>query len=149
MDEIKAKLIDKILADLDEKILATKSAIDSTEESKLNETKSTAGDKYETGRAMMQLEQEKLEAQLSKLVESKKHIQLLPKTNSDQAQVGSLVLTDQLNYFISRGLGKIVLSEGTYFAVSASSPIGIELIGKSVGQIFDFRGKRISITHIS
>lgn len=149
MDEIKAKLIEKILSDLDEKILATKSAINSAEESKLNETKSTAGDKYETGRAMMQLEQEKLESQLAKLVASKKHIQLLPKTKSVKAQVGSLVLTDQLNYFISQGLGKIVLSEGTYYAVSASSPIGIELIGKTAGQSLDFRGKKISISNIS
>ena len=50
---------------IEEQLASLRKAISSIEESKLNETKSSAGDKFETGRAMMQMEQDKTESQLA------------------------------------------------------------------------------------
>ncbi len=66
--EIKQLVYNKILKILDDKIEILKEEIESTKESRNNDTKSSAGDKYETGRAMMQIELDKNEAQLNKTV---------------------------------------------------------------------------------
>ena len=55
---IKAALVAQLLQHLEQNIAETEQAIASAKESRDNESKSSAGDKYETGRAMMQIELE-------------------------------------------------------------------------------------------
>ena len=50
----------------EEKITQAEKAVAAAIEARDGETKSSAGDKFETGRAMMQLEQQRHEVQLSK-----------------------------------------------------------------------------------
>ena len=73
-----------------------------------NETKSSAGDKHETGRAMAQLETEKLTTQLT---EANKLKALLQKIDISQklktATAGSLVKTNKGLLYISVGLSLI------------------------------------------
>jgi len=57
--ELKNKIVGICLAEIEKRIHTAKSAMESAEESARNETKSSAGDKFETGRAMMHLEKEK------------------------------------------------------------------------------------------
>ena len=67
-----------------------------------SETKSSAGDKHETGRAMLQLERERLGNQLAeakKLQESLRKLQI--ENTYNKVAFGSLVRTNQLNYFIA------------------------------------------------
>ncbi len=56
---------------LDEKIRSLKSSLQELEEGSVNDTKSSAGDKHQTARAMMQIEQEKLGKQLNEVFEQK------------------------------------------------------------------------------
>ncbi len=113
------------------------------------ETKSSTGDKYETGRAMLQLELEKLGNQL---VEAEAMKQLLGKVGinhlSDQVTAGSLVSTSQRNFFLSISSGEYRTDEAKVFCISPNTPIGQLLLGKSVGDTIEFNGQRIVILAI-
>lgn len=149
MDDIKAQLVAKIIQTLDERIRVTEAAIKSAEESKLNETKSSAGDKFETGRAMMQMEQDKLEMQLAKNIQLKKIVEQLPLDQKHiNIQGGSLVRTNQLNYFVSIGMAKIKLESSDWYAISPVSPIGNLLLNKKAGDSFSFRNSTINILQV-
>ena len=146
---VKQQLLQELHAHLDTQIETAQAAINSAKESKNNETKSTAGDKYETGRAMLQIEQEKNEMQLSKVHHSKSVLsQIDLEKQYDSADFGSLILTNQGKYFIAIGIGKVKLEDETYFVISPDSPVGKLLLGKQAGEQVEFRNKKILIKNI-
>lgn len=117
-----------------------------TEIQKLNEglqseTKSTAGDKHETGRAMLQLEREKLGKQLLE-VENMKIVmgRICPNQKSQKIALGSLVKTNTAVYFISISAGKFKIKNTEVFCISTSSPIGRALLGKRENEVIVFNG---------
>lgn len=124
-------------------------AISRIRESLLSESKSTAGDKHETGRAMLQLEREKLGLQL-KNNESIYTIlkKIDPTKNTQKIALGSLVKTDQRIYYLSVSLGKIIVKETPVFAISPITPIGKLLLGKTQGDTFIFNGKSQTIVEV-
>lgn len=145
----KQQLFDKIITLLDQRIEQAQQAIKSAKESRDNETKSSVGDKYETGRTLMQMEVEKNRVQLRKTEMLKAEllkIELHKKYS--QVEFGSLIKTTQMNYFISAALGKIVLQNETFFCISLASPIGQMLHKKTVGDNFYFQGRSFEITDI-
>ena len=149
MMQLKQRLHQTCLANLAAKMTDLQKAIDSIEESKRNETKSSAGDKYETGRAMMQMEADKITAQLE--LAKQTHSQLL-QINLEQhhghIRQGSLVVTDQRTYFLSVSLGRVVVSEKECFCLSPDAPIGKLLLGKRVGEEIVFNGKKEKILEV-
>ena len=132
-------------ARVDEALLAMKG----TREARDNETKSSAGDKHETARAMMQIELENLERQLSK-AESllKELLQVNIALETDRVTTGSLVFTSQQNYFIAVGVGKVIVDSETYYAISLASPVGQLLKDKKVGDNVMFMGKEFIVQDI-
>ena len=114
-----------------------------------SETKSSAGDKHETGRAMLQLEMEKTSTQLNALNQLKLTLNKIDISgNSKMARLGSLVVTSCGNYFLSVSAGKMEISKQVYFAVSLSSPIGKLLLGREKDDQLNFNGKRIKVLNI-
>jgi len=113
------------------------------------ETKSTAGDKHETGRAMLQLEREKAGVQLA---EVQKLQEILVKidlsTTSEVARLGSIVTTSHANYFLSVSVGKIIINNIDYFAIATNTPIGKHLLGKRIGDQIRFNGNILTIKSI-
>jgi len=133
----------------DERIARLREAIATAQASANEETKSSSGDKYETGRAMMQLEMEKYNEQLSEALRIKQALsQLILHPAGDTVQNGSLVWTDQGNFFISVSAGQFSIEGKTVFAISAASPIGTVLQGRKAGDQFEFRGKKAVIRSI-
>ncbi len=114
-----------------------------------SETKSSAGDKHETGRAMLQLEMEKTGQQLHAILQMKETLTRidLSKT-SDIVRLGSIIITNTTNYFLSISIGKLTVLEEDYFAISAHSPIGKLLLGKKEHEIVNWNGKEIHIKEI-
>lgn len=146
---IKIQLLEKLNELIDHRIETSRSAISSAKESKNNETKSSAGDKFETGRAMMQLEQEKNELQLSKTLQLKVLLQQVDiEKEQDEVGFGSLVITNQGKYFIAVGIGKIEINDEICFAISLDSPIGKLLNGKKIGEQITFRTNQIDVQEI-
>ena len=113
------------------------------------ETKSSAGDKHETGRAMLQLEREKAGNQL---LEVQKQLEVFAKVNvsslSEIARLGSLVKTDKANYFLAVSAGLIIIDAINYYAVSISSPIGKAILGKSTSHVITFNGTTQKIIEV-
>lgn len=124
-------------------------SIDTIETSLLSETKSSAGDKHETGRAMAQLEREKLGQQLveiNKIKQTLNRVKTIKTTNI--VTIGSLVYTNQFNYYIAISAGEFIVNNNSFYAVSPNTPIGKLLIGKTIGDIILFKNKRINIIDV-
>ncbi|MBC6999095.1 3-oxoacyl-ACP synthase [Cytophaga sp. FL35] len=125
------------------------SSIDEIEESLQSETKSSAGDKHETGRAMIQLEREKLGAQLAEAERMLQIVSRIVKTgDSNKVVLGSLVFTNAGNYYLSVSAGEFKNSELSVFCISAATPIGKLLLGKEIGNQISFRDKNITVLEI-
>ena len=134
---------------LNNRLKRIQTSISDLQNSLLSETKSTAGDKHETGRAMLQIEREKAGQQLANI---QKQFEILnkinPKAKQNKIALGSIVLTSQANYFISIGIGEICNNSNTYYAISMASPVARLLMGKTVGDKFVLGHREITITKI-
>ena len=123
--------------------------ISSHQKSLRSETKSSAGDKHETGRAMLQLEMEKVGQQLYAVQQMQ---QTLTKINSSKPStniaLGSVIKTSSAYYYLGISAGELTIKETVYFAISPSSPIGKLLMGKKVEDTFIWRGKEIKIDRV-
>jgi transcription elongation GreA/GreB family factor len=147
--DIKQKLLSLCHSFIEERIASAKTAIQMAQSSANEETKSSAGDKYETGRAMAQLEIEKGTVQLSEAWKQKQVLDQLPlDTDSGVVYLGSLVFTNQGNYYLSIPAGKMEMDGIVYYAVSPASPIGAILIGLNKGTTVTFNSKEIVIEKI-
>ena len=114
-------------------------------ESRDSDTKSSAGDKFETGREMMQREMDKLSALVDNTLNSIAKLDRIADLPASMViSEGSLVETDQETYFISIGYGKL----DSIYAISIESPLGVELKGKKVGDRVEMRGRNITIKSI-
>ena len=121
----------------------------SLEESRNNESKSSVGDKYETGRAMLHLEEEKNKAQLAEALLTKSVLESMNVSKVyNKVEIGSLVLTNNGKYFIAIGIGKILIDKELIYGISLDSPIGQLLQNKKVGDSFNFNGRVIIIEFI-
>jgi transcription elongation GreA/GreB family factor len=104
------------------------------------ETKSSAGDKHETSRAMAHLEQEKIGRQLyemKKLREIALRIDPLKKSNT--IELGSLLETTKGWFYLSVGIGSLEINEITVFCMTPSAPLGKLLLGKKPEDTFTWQ----------
>ena len=121
------------------------------QENSKSDTKSSAGDKYETTRAMMQIE---IENCAKRLQEAQKQYQILAQITSnedfsiDSVSLGSLVLTNQGTFFVSVGIGQLEIENKKYFVISPQSPIGMLLMNKKVGENFTFREAKYELLKV-
>ncbi|SDE98000.1 Transcription elongation factor, GreA/GreB family [Pricia antarctica] len=109
------------------------------QESLASETKSSAGDKHETARAMLQLERERLGQQLAEAERTKQVLLKVPFEKASQiAGLGSWVKTSKADYFLAISAGQFEDDSSNVFCISADTPIGRLLLGKSAGDTFLF-----------
>ncbi|NMH88957.1 GreA/GreB family elongation factor [Flavivirga algicola] len=148
--KIKEALYKQCLDAVNGRFQSIQNTINEIQVSLTSETKSSAGDKHETGRAMLQLEREKAGNQLAEIQKTKG---ILSKIDSSKALkkvgLGSVVYTSQANYFIAISAGKLTVDHVEFYAISPSTPIGQLLIGKSIGEVIVFRGQKFVINQIS
>lgn len=114
---------------------------DALQESLNSETKSTAGDKHETGRAMVQLEQEKLAQQFQELERVREVLKKIDiDRKSSTIRLGSWVKTSFAEYYIAISAGSFEKEGTKVYCISTSSPIAQLLMGKCKGEEFVFNG---------
>lgn len=146
---MKNKLIETLEALLNQKISLLKNELVQVQASANEETKSSAGDKYETGRAMAQLEIERLTKSLADQESLQKQLHKAKNNESGTLiNTGSLVTTTVGVYYIAISVGVITLEQHKFMCISAESPIGKLLIGKSVGQSIEWNNQSMKITAI-
>ena len=138
---LKQKIYSYCLHLLNKKIEDLNLALANATDAAHNETKSSAGDKHETARAMMQLEQEKLGKQLKESEDQRSELEKtdISKTSAKISK-GTLIQSDKGFLFLSIGLGKIIVEDSTVFAISPQSPLGLKLIGKKENDVVEFNG---------
>ncbi len=150
MHELKASLYQLCLKFIEERIQTAEIALQQAREASNDDTKSSAGDKYETSREMMQQD---IDRNKRLLIDAEENQRVLSSIKdipfSDSARNGSLVITDQGSFYLSISAGQLHLNDKTFFAISAVSPIGKLLLGKNAGDKFDFNGKKYSIKEVA
>ncbi|HSZ24874.1 MAG TPA: hypothetical protein VK766_04105 [Cytophagaceae bacterium] len=135
---------------LENKIAIASKAMKDAQESANREEKSSAGDKYETGRAMSQNERDMHARQLAECLKQKQLLLSLNITKKhERVSSGALVKTDAANYFISISAGSFVIEKITYFAVSPDTPVALLMMNKKEGETFLFNKSKNSILKIS
>lgn len=145
----KSALIAHLNSVLLQRAQALMAELAATSEARNSDTKSSAGDKHEVGRAMVQQELDQLEAQLAKTRAMQQELARVPVERMyEQVAFGSLVTTEQGRYFIAIGLGVVEFAGESCYAISLASPIGQALKDKHVGDAIDFNGRRITVQSI-
>ena len=121
------------------------------QESANAEEKSSAGDKYETGRAMMQIERDKAAQQLNESMKLKQVLDQINNTEVRQSSVslGSVVITSSSpHFYVAISAGKIIIDEVEYIALAPQSPIGKALLGLKVNDTFTYNNKNCMVKDI-
>jgi transcription elongation GreA/GreB family factor len=147
--DIKAELYSKCKDFIDNRIQTIQNTINEIQESLLSETKSSAGDKHETGRAMLQLEREKSGQQLAQAQKVKETLSKIDTAKtSTTICLGSIVYTTQANYYISISAGQFKVNNDLLFAISPNTPIARILLTKKTGDEIVFREQTIKISKV-
>ncbi|TYB74127.1 3-oxoacyl-ACP synthase [Bizionia gelidisalsuginis] len=119
------------------------------QQSLTSETKSSAGDKHETGRAMLQIEREKAGQQLAEIQKLQEHLSKMDsKIIGATIRLGSMVITTNVNYYIAISAGRLEWNNTVFYAISPSTPMGQLLMGKTVGDSIVFRDIKSTIIQV-
>ena len=128
---------------------AAQLGIDEAQQASKDDTKSSAGDKYETGRAMMQQETDRNMAQLNEANKLKVALNTInPTIIHNTIDTGSVVKTNNGNFYLAISAGTLNVDGESYFAISPASPIGIKMKGLKAGDEFEVNGKGYQIESI-
>lgn len=129
----------KVLAIVKEKIAGKiqklETLIEETRASN-NDTKSSMGDKYETGREMLQQEINNLQRQLNECLQQQSLVLKITGEPSSKVQQGALVKTDKGLFYISASVGEIISENRKIMTVSSESPLVKAMAGLNAGQNF-------------
>ena len=148
MDWNKEEVVGYCLEKWKSRVQEIQSAMDSAQDAILNDTKSSMGDKYETSREMAQQEISRLQNQLKQAEIDLDKINNLDLNSSELVRMGSIVQTDQFDYFIAISIGAVKIKEKTIMIISKESPIGNLLFGKKENETVQFNNKTITIQKI-
>lgn len=149
LTETKKALLEKAYDFVNEKIGVYNQAIKAAQEAANNESKSSAGDKYETTRALMQIERDNNAKQLAETMKLKQALdQINPNVSHEVSDFGSVLISKQQRYFLSISAGMIKLDNTPYILLSPSSPLGRQLLGLKKGDFFSYNGQKNQVLDI-
>lgn len=135
---------------LDERMQTAHAAMQVAQQAANEEGKSSAGDKYETARAMGQLDRDMHARQYETARQERQLLdRLADAPPADRVVPGSLVRTSAGRFAVAVSAGKLVVDGQELIAVSAQSPVGAVLLGKRVGERFLFQKKDTAILEIA
>jgi transcription elongation GreA/GreB family factor len=148
--EIKKLLFEACNQFCNTKLATISKNLNDIQEALTTETKSSAGDKHETGRAMLQLEREQLGTQFSEILKLKESLNRIDISKvSKSIGFGSVVFTTEFHYFIAISAGELSVNNKKFYAISPSTPIGKLLLGKVAGDGVNFKEQQFKIVSIT
>lgn len=136
----KSDVISELKNQLESKLKLLNKNLNSAIISRNSDTKSSAGDKFETSREMAQIEIHKLEIEIVKI---QQFISDLLSKNS------KLITTDKGVFFIAIPFGKLVVNNTEVFCISNSAPIAQHLVNAEKLEVIEFSKLKYSILGIS
>lgn len=123
-------------------------SIKMAQQSANEEQKSSAGDKYETARAMGHIARDMFAQTLDKAMQTLQFLQSMQLQKCSKAMLGSLIITKDTTYFVAASIGIVQLNQKSYSIISMATPIGRMLENKCVGDSIEHQGKKIEILEI-
>lgn len=150
MNQIKETLYQLCLSFMEQRIHTAETALAQAREASNDDTKSSAGDKYETSREMMQQD---IDRNKRLLIDAQDNLRVLQAidthaADADTVRHGSLVSTNQGNFYISVSVGQLTVGDKSVFAISPASPIGKLLLNKKKGDKFAFNGNNYVVEEV-
>ena len=134
---------------LRDRIDTARQAMESAQESANNEGKSSAGDKYETGRAMSQIDRDRSAGQMDEAIQEKLKLQSIDSDRLyDAVTNGAVVICGESIYFIATGLGVIAYAGRKVVVISPKAPLSNLLREKVKGDKVTFNGNSFEITEV-
>ncbi len=148
--DFKTQLFEHCKAEVEKRINTFTSAMIDAQESANSEDKSSAGDKYETGRAMSHIARDMHAKQLQAAQADLSNLmQINPTTICTKAQKGALILTsNQQLVFIATSIGLIDFEGKKVAVVSQAAPIAQALLNKTQGDEVVIAGKKVTLQNI-
>ena len=129
-----------VIAELDKQLLSKLSYLTTNLQqaidSRNSDTKSSAGDKFETSREMAQIEIHKIESEISKTQ------QFISELFS---KVTQFIITDKGAFLISIPFGKLILNDEKIFCISKNAPITKYLINTKKNNSFFYNDMKYNI----
>jgi hypothetical protein len=135
-------LKNECIKQINQRINNAKSAIKLAQEAANSNDKSTAGDKFETSRAMGQIDTEMNSKQLQEAEQELLFLEKMDVNNlKDCIALGSVFEMSDLLFFIAIGLGPIKIDSKKVMVVSSKSPFYENIKNKKTGELFEFMDK--------
>lgn len=149
-EPIRQQVVAALEASMEAGLLRARAAFEELQGSLEGESKSTAGDKHETGRAMVQMEMEQAAGRLSRVEGMMRQWHALePGQSREQVRPGAVVNTDQGGFVIGVAWGKFVVPESDdWRAISADAPLAQAMQASGPGSTVEFRGRAWRITSV-
>ena|SRR6201996_8586993 len=134
----KQRLKQWALDHIGQRIANSNEAMSQAQEAANSEEKSSAGDKYETGRAMGHLQKDMHARQLAEALKEQAALHAIAiEPLSPEGRPGAYLQAEGIAFFISAGLGKQVFDGRTIVFLSPQAPLAAQLQGKKAGdQVF-------------
>lgn len=148
MEIDKGLLLEACKVKIRERIQAATQAMNEAQQSTLTEDKSSAGDKYETGRAMGHMASELNAKQLIAAKADLQQLQQLVLQATNHVRIGSLLFTSNGLYFIAIGIGMLELNGTQIAVISPASPLGKMLLGLAAGDSFSIQSAKHHIVWV-
>jgi len=115
-----------------------------------SETKSSAGDKFETSRELMNQSLNQLQSNLNSILEKINAIEQIKKVSlSDRIGFGSLVFTETKTFLFGIAHGSFNFQDNTIYLLSLNSPLAKAFVGKRVNDIIGFHSAKYLIKKIN
>ena len=136
----KSAVIDELDRQLLNKLSYLNTSFIQAIDSRNSDTKSSAGDKFETSREMAQIEIHKIESEILKTQ------QFITDLFSKDIQ---FIITDKGAFLISIPFGKLMVSGTEVFCISNSAPITKQLVNTEILANFEYRGVAYNVLDIT
>lgn len=134
---------------IEQRMHAAKQAMQQAQAAANSEDKSSAGDKYETSRAMSHLEKDLHARQLSaNQQELAALLAVNVKSIHTTIAAGSVVMCSDFTFFIAAGLGKIDFEGRKVYLLAPNAPLAKALLKKQSGAEIFFNNKPMVVMDV-
>lgn len=145
----KEDLLEELHQAIRSRISEASRILDEVQESVDSESQSTAGDKHDTSRELMQQERNKAAQNLqNQMAMDGLFITLKNTSHSKVITFGSLVLTSIGWIFIGLPLGKLIFNKIDILCISGNSPMAKALVNRKVGARIEMNNMSIEIIEL-
>jgi transcription elongation GreA/GreB family factor len=146
---MKSTILQYVKEYLDQRMQTSWDAMQAAQESANGESKSSAGDKYETSRAMGQIDRDMHARMYEQARQERALVERIDESiHFRKGALGAFLKTSMGDFFLSVSIGQVNIDGKNVMIISPQSPIGALLMGKEVGEKFSFRGKETTIESI-